>query len=187
MLFRRDKPGGSLTVAWDVCPIPDAGVVTLRNRSPYQLMRESSTYQAVVEEGRLEEARRLLLLLGEDRFGSAPDARSRAFVDAIDDVERLERLLRSVLRMESWQDLRTVERAEGRAEGRMVEARRLLLLLGEKRFGAPDATIRATVEAINNVEQLERLVIKLIEVNSWQELLEPPPRPPRRGGRKSQP
>jgi hypothetical protein len=32
-------------------------------------MRESVTYQAILEEGRLEEARKMLLLQGRDRLG----------------------------------------------------------------------------------------------------------------------
>jgi hypothetical protein len=67
-------------------------------------MRESSTYQAILREGRQEgliegrvgEAQRMLLMLGEARFGE-PDEATRGTVEAIPDVERLERMTKRVL------------------------------------------------------------------------------------------
>jgi predicted transposase YdaD len=79
-------------------------------------MKESSTYQRIVAEGlaegrtqglaqgRVEEARRFLLVLGEDKFGSA-DGQTRAAIDAISDVERLEALWKGVRGAASWQEL----------------------------------------------------------------------------------
>ena len=75
-------------------------------------MRESVTYQAILEEGRVEwEARgraegerRLLLLLGEQKLGPAPSA-IRARLEAIDQVERLEDLGRRLLSAPSWEAL----------------------------------------------------------------------------------
>src|SRR5260370_13617143 len=62
-------------------------------------MKESSTYQAILEEGRNEgrsegavaEAKKLLRTFGEDKLG-APDARTAAAIERIDDLGRLERL-----------------------------------------------------------------------------------------------
>src|ERR1700730_13519356 len=58
-------------------------------------MEQSATYQAIVrrgrEEGRAEEARRILLLQGELKFG-APDAPTRDALEATTDVPRLEDL-----------------------------------------------------------------------------------------------
>jgi hypothetical protein len=67
-------------------------------------MKESTTYQAILEEGRAEEARRIVLLLGSDRFG-APDARVSAALDAINSVQHWERLSRRLLKVESWEEL----------------------------------------------------------------------------------
>ncbi len=75
-------------------------------------MRESDTYQAILEEGRMEgrvegqlkEAVRALLLVGTPRFGE-PDA---AVVRRIENEARLEQLeewLRHVTQVESWTDL----------------------------------------------------------------------------------
>jgi predicted transposase YdaD len=63
-------------------------------------------------------------------------------------------------------------RAEGRAEGAVVEARKLLLLQGESRFGRPaDAKVRAALESIQDVAQLEALSLRLLTAANWQELL----------------
>ncbi len=86
-------------------------------------MRESSTYQAILEEGRVEgrvegreegrlegqmiEARRLLLDLGSEKFGP-PTPATVMTVDGLDDLATLHRLARSVFRASSWQDLLTV-------------------------------------------------------------------------------
>jgi hypothetical protein len=70
------------------------------------------------------------------------------------------------------------------AEGRVEEARRSVLIGGEERFGAPDATVRAAINGMTDVEQLEQLFRKLFRVRSWQELL-PEASPPRRRGRRN--
>src|SRR5205085_6225492 len=54
-------------------------------------MEQSATYQAIVRRGRAEEERRMLLLLGEAKFGP-PDAAARAALESISDVTRLEAL-----------------------------------------------------------------------------------------------
>ena len=46
-----------------------------------------------------------------------------------------------------------------------------MLRLGTKRFGVPDATSLAALEAAE-LPRLEALVDRLLEVESWQELLE---------------
>jgi hypothetical protein len=46
-------------------------------------MKESVTYQAILEEGRAEAEKRYLLLLGSQRLGQ-PDAAMHAALDAID-------------------------------------------------------------------------------------------------------
>ena len=69
-------------------------------------MRESSTYQATLREGRIGEAQRLLLLLGEIRFGS-PDEATREAVESIRDLNRLERMNLRVVdtSVHDWGDL----------------------------------------------------------------------------------
>jgi predicted transposase YdaD len=88
-------------------------------------MKESTTYQAILAEGRAEgraegEAkamRRVLLMLGEQRFGAPADAASRAAVEAIGEVERLEDLVKQVSQAASWQEL-LASAAQRRRNGR---------------------------------------------------------------------
>jgi predicted transposase YdaD len=67
-------------------------------------MKESVTYQAIVAEGALEEAQKMLLLVGSKPFGP-PDRATRAAVQAIGDVQKLEELVQRVFDVASWQEL----------------------------------------------------------------------------------
>jgi predicted transposase YdaD len=67
-------------------------------------MKESSTYQAIVAEGALQEARKLLMLVGQERWGT-PDEATAAAINAITDVQPLEELTRRTQHVRSWQEL----------------------------------------------------------------------------------
>lgn len=71
-------------------------------------MKESVTYQAIVEEGEakgaLAEARKVVRLLGEDLWG-LPDARSAAAIRAVTDLGQLEQLIVRLPRCRSWAEL----------------------------------------------------------------------------------
>ena len=79
-------------------------------------MKESSTYQAILQEGRAEgraegqvegavaEAKKLLLLRGDEVFGP-PDDRIAALIEQIDDSTQLEELFKRVRTVSSWQEL----------------------------------------------------------------------------------
>jgi predicted transposase YdaD len=67
-------------------------------------MKESVTYQAILEEGEVKEARKLLLLLGRDQFGE-PSAEVQTALDALTDVSRLEELTLRLKHVSSWQEL----------------------------------------------------------------------------------
>ena len=47
----------------------------------------------------------------------------------------------------------------------------ILLRQGSKRFGSPDARAREAVEALADIDRLERLTERLLDVSSWDELL----------------
>lgn len=79
-------------------------------------MRESSTYQAILAEGReegrdeereagLRRLRGLLVDLAADRFGPA-DVATMSLIEQIGDADLLNRLIRSVLQVGGWQELR---------------------------------------------------------------------------------
>jgi len=61
--------------------------------------------------------------------------------------------------------------ADGRAEGRAEGERQALMLLGRKRFGEPDAATIAALEKVTSRERLEALLLRVTEVESWEELL----------------
>jgi predicted transposase YdaD len=67
-------------------------------------MKESSTYQAILDEGRAEGARKVLLRLGAKRFGP-PDDRTRTAIEGITKLRRLERLAERSLDVSSWEEL----------------------------------------------------------------------------------
>lgn len=67
-------------------------------------MKESVTYQAIVHEGRLSEARQVLFRLGKRRFGDADEATTTA-LNAIDDVRKLDKLIDRILDVNSWREL----------------------------------------------------------------------------------
>jgi hypothetical protein len=90
-------------------------------------MKESSTYQAILEEGRAEgelrgavtEARKLLRVFGDKQFG-APDARIMAVINRIDDLARLEELCDRLPGAESWQELLGLPASRRRGERRQA-------------------------------------------------------------------
>ena len=61
--------------------------------------------------------------------------------------------------------------AQAEPRHRADEARRILLRQGTKRFGAPSPQIQAIMEAIASLERLEGLTDRILEVESWNELL----------------
>lgn len=60
---------------------------------------------------------------------------------------------------------------EGRAEGETREAIKLLKKLGTRRFGPPDPSVVVAIEASTDLERIEVLLERLLEVSSWEELL----------------
>jgi predicted transposase YdaD len=76
-------------------------------------MKESSTYQAILAEGRtegrlegrIEALKNTLLRLGRHRFRSPPDDAVQAAIQAITDEGRLERMTERLLTVSSWQEL----------------------------------------------------------------------------------
>jgi predicted transposase YdaD len=65
--------------------------------------------------------------------------------------------------------------AKGLAQGMLKEAKGILLLLGEKRFGPPDPAARSAIEALTDREKVEYLTQRLLEVESWHALLDAQP------------
>lgn len=75
-------------------------------------MRESVTYQAILdegreegrEEGRIDEVKRMIIRLGQKWLG-APGENATATLAALTDLERLELLLERLKDVRSWDEL----------------------------------------------------------------------------------
>lgn len=86
----------------------------------------------------------------------------------------IQTLLQGVIAMKesvTYQAILREGEAKGLAEGQAKEARRILLLLGRSRFGEPTPEAAAALNALAEVEKLEQLSLRLLQVSSWQELL----------------
>lgn len=69
-----------------------------------RIMQESDTYLMILDEGKEKQARRSILLFGEEKFGPAHTSVHEQ-IDAITDLERLERMARRAVTATSWQDI----------------------------------------------------------------------------------
>jgi hypothetical protein len=70
---------------------------------------------------------------------------------------------------------------QGRAEGALEEARKMLLRLGETHFQTPPpAKLQRRVARIEDLDQLEQLMLNVTQLRSWDELLPAPAKPRRR-------
>ena len=65
----------------------------------------------------------------------------------------------------------------GYRQGMRKGLRRVLLLLGNARFGMPLAAAQSKIESIASVRRLKALTLRLLEVDSWDELLGAPAKP----------
>ena len=80
-------------------------------------------------------------------------------------------LKKEVLKMEesiTYQEIVGI----GEARGRAVEARRMLITIGQSRLGLPTRRVKKALDSILEPERLEALGGRLLEVKSWNELLE---------------
>jgi predicted transposase YdaD len=61
--------------------------------------------------------------------------------------------------------------SEGKVEGKIEEAKRILLLQGAKRFGHPKAATKAKIEKIADLARLEQLIDRILDAKSWVDLM----------------
>jgi predicted transposase YdaD len=83
--------------------------------------------------------------------------------------ELIDRLLEGVQNMEESVTYQKILK-KGRAE----EAKRILKRQGSKRFGKPEPLIEAAIDAIADLDRLEQLSDRVLEVAGWEELLAHP-------------
>jgi len=61
-------------------------------------------------------------------------------------------------------------------EGELRQARKIILMLGTERFGAPKAHLKKILEQIKDLRRLIKLEIRVLYADGWVELLAPTPR-----------
>jgi predicted transposase YdaD len=81
--------------------------------------------------------------------------------------------IRAMKESSSYQAILEEGFVQGEMKGEMREATKLLRKLGTRRFGAPDPSVVVAIEAIADLERIEFLLERLLEVSSWEELLAP--------------
>ena len=64
-------------------------------------------------------------------------------------------------------------RAEGVAAGAAQEARKNLLLLGGQKLGQPDERVLTQIADLTDLDRLDFLLGRILNVESWGELLAP--------------
>jgi hypothetical protein len=100
----RDEEQKLMTAAFVLIGLRVDREVALELFKGVRAMRESSTYQYILDEGRTEAAQRILLRLGRKRFGE-PDESTRTVLKGITDPDRLEALTERLLDVTSWKEL----------------------------------------------------------------------------------
>ena len=75
-------------------------------------------------------------------------------------------------------------RMEGRNEGALTEAKKMLRLLGESAYGPPDARIAARIEPLNDLAELEDVLKHIRTAATWQELFDRPALGPQKKRRR---
>jgi hypothetical protein len=78
--------------------------VALKIFQGVRLMQESDTYLMILEEGEERQAKKYILLAGEERLGK-PDDLSKSQIEAVGDLERLDRMMRRALCAASWKEI----------------------------------------------------------------------------------
>jgi hypothetical protein len=59
-------------------------------------------------------------------------------------------------------------------QGQEKRARKDILLVGEKRLGAPDESVKTRLDAITDLDRLDRMLLGAVTSASWQEILDTP-------------
>jgi predicted transposase YdaD len=86
---------------------------------------------------------------------------------------QLLRRVRTMKESVTYQAILAEGESAGLTKGALAAAKKLLLLQGIMRFGAPDERTTAAVERIKDLARLEELSVRLLSAGSWQELLGP--------------
>lgn len=83
------------------------------------------------------------------------------------------RLLEGVIAMEDSVTYQAIIR-KGAARGALDEVKKVLLRQGTRKFGSPTAETTAALQAIPDLPRLERMVDRMFDAISWDDLLATP-------------
>jgi hypothetical protein len=59
-------------------------------------------------------------------------------------------------------------------EGMAKQAKRSIVLLGKAHLGPPNDSVRARLEAITDLERLDRMILEAGAATSWEDILQTP-------------
>jgi len=79
--------------------------------------------------------------------------------------------VRAMRESSTYQAILDEGREEGQVQGALREARKILLRQGRRKFGAAGPEVEATIEAIGDLDRLERMSERLLDVTTWPDLL----------------
>jgi predicted transposase YdaD len=87
-------------------------------------------------------------------------------------VEQLLQGVRAMKESTTYQAIKQEGREEGREEGRMEEVREDIRCLGERKYRASlPAHVQKSLDCILDLHQLKRLLEKILDAQSWEELV----------------
>lgn len=69
-----------------------------------RFMQESDTYLMIVDEGKEKQAKKSIVLVGEERLGAADEA-VKSKINDVTDLDRLDRMIRRAVKAASWQEI----------------------------------------------------------------------------------
>jgi hypothetical protein len=79
--------------------------------------------------------------------------------------------IRGIEESSVYQDIFAKGEAEGRVEGAIEEARKTLLRQGRKKLGPPSAAVEARIIALGDLDHLNDLLDRILDVATWDELM----------------
>jgi predicted transposase YdaD len=81
--------------------------------------------------------------------------------------------IRGIEESSVYQDIFAKGEAEGEAKGRLEVARETLLRQGRKKLGPASEAVEAQITALGDLNRLNDLLDRILEVSTWDELLAP--------------
>ena len=88
-----------------------------------------------------------------------------------EDVDMIRSLGRALRESSTYQEILREGEARGEARGEAQGARRILLRAGTRRLGPPDPDTRAMIEAVTDIERIERMTERVFDASNWSDVV----------------